>query len=537
MAERLRFLPVSSDSFMVELADLETALTLLDRLLAAPPEGVVETIPAARTLMVRFDPLVTDRAPLAAFIQHLDLSQRSARKGELFEIPVTYDGEDLGDVADILGWTCEEIVRRHTEATYTVAFTGFAPGFAYMTADDPTFDVPRRASPRLRIPAGSVALGGRFGGIYPADSPGGWQLIGRTPLKMWDTRRTRAALLTPGDRVNFRDMAKGATVQVGGFPAPAAAGERTPAAREEAGLRVVRTDRPALYQDFGRPSRADQGLGESGALDRMAMQEANLAVGNPRDATVIEVTFGGFAVETDRSVTLAVFGAPCPLSIHAADGRTVVAPYARAFALDAGDRLTFDAPPEGMRSYIALRGGFAVESVLGSASTDTLAKVGPAPIVAGDLLVPAGNKVAAVDPGRPLPAPLPRAGDTVTLDVVLGPRTDWFTQRGLEAFTAQNWTVTAESSRVGMRLTGPSPIERRDRAELPSEATAIGAIQIPHTGQPVLFLADHPLTGGYPVIGSVARHHLDLAGQIPIAARIRFNPIAGFDPEDAAQEP
>jgi KipI family sensor histidine kinase inhibitor len=544
MTERLRFLPVGSDSFMVELADLDMTLTLLDRMRAAPAEGVVEIIPAARTLMVRFDPLLTDRARLSAHIRRFDLSQRSTREGDLFEIPVTYDGEDLADVAEILGWTVEEVVRRHTAATYTVAFTGFAPGFAYMTSDDPAFDVPRRKSPRVRIPAGSVALGGKFGGIYPSDSPGGWQLLGKTPLKMWDTGRTRAALLAPGDRVHFRDMAKGATVRLGALQdsrqvSPTlqnSISETLPSDKGQTGLHVLRTDRPALYQDFGRAGRADQGVGESGALDRLAMQEANLAVGNPRDSAVIEVTFGGFAIKADAPVTLAIFGAPPPLRIDTADGRSIAAPFARAFALDAGDRLTLDAPQQGMRSYLALRGGFAIEPVLGSASTDTLAKVGPPPIVAGDRLIAAGNAVAAVDPDRPLPSPLPRAGDVVTLDVIHGPRTDWFTTRGLDTFQAQEWTVTAESSRVGMRLSGPSPIERRDQAELPSEATAIGAIQVPHTGQPVLFLADHPLTGGYPVIGSVARHHLDLAGQVPIGARIRFNPIASFDPEDAQED-
>ncbi len=550
MAERLRFLPVGSDSFMVELADLETTLTLLDRLLAAPPEGVIEMIPAARTVMIRFDPLTTDRARLSAFVTRLDLSRRSARQGELFDIPVSYDGEDLADVAEILGWTVDEVIRRHTEATYTVAFTGFAPGFAYMTADDPGFDVPRRKSPRVRIPAGSVALGGKFGGIYPSDSPGGWQLLGRTPLAMWDTGRARAALLAPGDRVHFRDMAKGATVTVGSITETTAKPEsrRPPAvlpsheenASDPAGLRVIRADRPALFQDFGRIGRADQGVGESGAMDRMAMQEANLAVGNARDAAVVEVTFGGFVIEASCPVTLAVFGAPSPLLIRTADGRDITAPFAKPFALDAGDRLTLSAPAEGMRSYLALRGGFAGEPVLGSTSTDTLAKVGPTPISTGDWLVAAGRKAMAVDPARPLPAPLPRSGDVVTLDVVLGPRTDWFAPAGLETFMTQEWTVTAESNRVGMRLSGPSPIARRDQAELASEATALGAIQVPHTGQPVLFLADHPLTGGYPVIGSVARHHLDLAGQIPIGARIRFHPIAGFDDQDAetaAQEP
>lgn len=185
-------------------------------------------------------------------------------------------------------------------------------------------------------------------------------------------------------------------------------------------------------------------------------------------------------------------------------------------------------PHEGTRSYLALRGGFDVEPFLGSGSTDTLAKVGPAPVVAGDVLVPANCHAAAVDPDRPSPRRLPYAGETVTLDVHLGPRTDWFTDRGVETFLSQEWAVTAETNRVGMRLSGAVPLERRDTTEMPSEATVAGAIQVPHNGQPLLFLADHPLTGGYPVIGVVARHHLDLAGQIPIGARIRFNAIAAF---------
>ncbi len=525
MAERLRFLPAGSDAFLVEVGDLETTLTLLDGLLAARPQGVTELVPAARTVMVRFDPLFTDRASLAAVISRIDLSARSGRQGETIEVPVVYDGEDLGDVAEILGWTVEDVVRRHTQATWTVAFTGFAPGFAYMTCDDPGFDVPRRKTPRVRVPAGSVAIGGKFGGIYPTDSPGGWQILGNTPVKMWDTARAKPALLAPGDRVRFRDIAKGATVPAVQKPAP------QPEAPKE-GLRVTRCDRPALYEDGGRPGRADQGVAESGALDRHSFIEANLCVGNPRDAAALEITFGGFALRADRPVTLAVTGAPCPLTIRTADGRTVAAPFAKPFALDAGDELSLGVPPEGARSYLALRGGFVVEPVLGSAATDTLAKVGPAPMRAGDVLIPANRPAAAVDPDRPEPQPLPRAGEVVTLDVTLGPRTDWFTEKGVETLLKQEWLVTAESSRVGMRLSGDEPLERQVHAELPSEGTAIGALQVPHSGQPVLFLADHPLTGGYPVIGVVAHYHLDRAGQIPIGARIRFNSIAGFEPEE-----
>ncbi|MER8855987.1 urea amidolyase family protein [Mesorhizobium australicum] len=525
MAESLRFLPAGSNAILVEVDDLATTLTLLDGLRVHRPEGTVDLVPAARTLLVRFDPLLADRAELIEIISRIDLSVRSKRQGETFEIPVAYDGEDLNEVADILGWTVYELIRRHTEATFTVAFTGFAPGFAYMTCDDPAFDVPRRKSPRVRIPAGSVALAGKFSGVYPSDSPGGWQLLGRTPLKMWETTRPRAALLGPGDRVRFRDM----SAKEISIPVPAAPELKTEGVRT-AGLLVTRSGSPALYQDLGRPGRADQGVSESGALDRCSLMQANLCVGNRREAATIEIAFGGFALKADRPVTLGVTGAPAPIVIRTADGRSLSAPFGRPFALDAGDELVLGPQPEGVHSYLALRGGFDVEAILGSASTDTLAKVGPAPIMAGDILVPANEPTTAVDPFQTTSKRLPKAGDTVTLDVVLGPRTDWFTQQGVQALLGRDWQVTAESSRVGMRLAGAQPLERRDAAELPSEGIALGAIQVPHNGQPVLFLADHPLTGGYPVIGVVARHHLDLAGQIPIGASIRFNAIAAFDP-------
>jgi len=526
MAEYIRFIAAGSDALMVELVDLETTLTLLDVLRADPPEGIIELVPAARTLLVYFDGLITDRAKLVDAISSIDLSFPTIRQGDTFEIPVIYDGEDLKDIASFLGWSIEELIQRHTGATYTVAFTGFAPGFAYMSCDDPNFDIPRRKSPRVRIPAGSVALGGKFGGIYPSDSPGGWQLLGRTPLKMWNIRRARPALFAPGDQVRFREMmAKGDSV-------PAAALEDSPTKVDgnAEGLRVTRADRPVLYQDLGRSGQASQGVSQSGALDRTSLMEANLCVGNPRNATAIEITYGGFAVKADQPVTLAVAGALAPMTIRIADGRSIKAPFGQPFALDTGDELRLDFPTEGTRCYLALRGGFDVEPFLGSTATDTLAKVGPAPIVAGDILVPSNDAVSAVDPSRHGRVALPKAGDTVTLDVVLGPRTDWFTDKGLTTLLTQEWQVTPESSRVGMRLAGGEPLERADSTELPSEGTPLGAIQVPHSGQPVLFLADHPLTGGYPVIGVVAAHHFDLAGQIPIGAKIRFNAIAPFDP-------
>ena len=374
-----------------------------------------------------------------------------------------------------------------------------------------------------------MAIAGKFGGIYPSDSPGGWQLLGTTSTRMWDTARERPALLAPGDRVRFRRVDKWTRT------AQPADSVTAPPLRQATGLLVTRADRAALFQDSGRPGRADQGISRSGALDRDAFVEANVCVGNDREEPVVEIVFGGFSVRADRPLTLAVTGALCPLTIRAPDGTLAQAPFGQPFALDAGDELEIGVPLRGMRSYLALRGGFVVEPTIGSSSTDTLARIGPDPIVAGHFLIPAERPSAAVQPDRPLSPPLPNGDDIVSLDVILGPRSDWFTETGLTTFVSQTWQVTAESSRVGMRLHGAVPLERRDGAELPSEGTTRGAIQVPHSGQPVLFLSDHPLTGGYPVIGVVAAHHLDLTGQVPIGANIRFNVISPFAPKEISR--
>ncbi|TBY58865.1 5-oxoprolinase/urea amidolyase family protein [Rhizobium leguminosarum bv. viciae] len=521
MAKKIRFLNAGTRSLLVELAGLDETLTLLDVLLAQQPQGVTDIIPAARTVMVEFDPAIISRQVLARLISKLDLSSQAVRHGNTFEIPVLYDGEDLEDVAILLGCTTAEVIRRHTSATFTVAFTGFAPGFAYMTCDDLSFDIPRRSSPRIKIPAGSVALAGKFGGIYPSDSPGGWQLIGRTPLQMWDLSRERPAFLAPGDRVRFCDLAT-TTVKPVTFPTPHSAAQ----ASVKNGIRVLRSDRPALFQDLGRKGCTNQGVSASGAVDRNSLRSANLAVGNGEGEGAIEIAFGCFAVKSDRPITVAVTGAVCPLTIRTAAGQELGASHGVAIALDEGDELVLGFPKTGSRSYLALRGGFEVDPVLGSVASDTLAKIGPEPIVAGNILVPAARPATAVALAADT-IELPDDKRLVVLEVVLGPRDDWFTADGLQTFLDQEWLVTPASSRVGLRLAGAKTIERKDHAELPSEATTLGAIQVPHSGQPVLFAADHPLTGGYPVIAVVAETHLDLAGQLPIGARIRFQVANG----------
>ncbi len=199
----MRVLPSGSTALLVELDDLDAVLALHAALEEDRPAGVVDLVPAARTVLVVVDPGATTLAAVEAALR--TVTPRPGRRGsdELLELPVVYDGEDLGDVAAHLGVDADEVVRRHTGTDWTVAFSGFAPGFGYLTPADGGWDLPRRASPRTRVPAGSVALAGGFTGVYPRESPGGWQLVGHTDVAVFDLARDPAALLRPGVRVRF----------------------------------------------------------------------------------------------------------------------------------------------------------------------------------------------------------------------------------------------------------------------------------------------------------------------------------------------
>jgi biotin-dependent carboxylase-like uncharacterized protein len=271
-------------------------------------------------------------------------------------------------------------------------------------------------------------------------------------------------------------------------------------------------------QDLGRPGLASLGVPESGALDPRALKLANRLVGNPEDAPGLEVTFGGLGLTAHRSVVLAITGAPVSVTVDGA-----AAGLGCAVSVHAGSTVRLGSPRYGVRSYLALRGGVLADRVLGSASTDLLAGIG-APLADGDDLdvgTAPDTDVPVVD-AVPLSAP---TGDELALRVVLGPRDDWFTDEAVELLLGSEWTVESRSNRIGIRLTGPTLQQRRKR-ELPSEGTIAGSLQVPHNGQPTLFLADHPITGGYPVIAVVHTADLSRLAQARPDQTVRFRQVS-----------
>lgn len=199
----MRLLPCSDVGLLVEVADLDEVLALYAELADAQPEGVVDMVPAARTLLLTIDPAVTTPKAVAEVVRGATLRPGTRPHAGDVEVPVTYDGPDLAEVSSLTGMSESEVIAAHTAQEWTVAFCGFAPGFGYMVSDDERLAVPRRSDPRTKVPPGSVALAGGFTSVYPRESPGGWQLIGRTEVTPWDLTRDPPALFSPGVRVRF----------------------------------------------------------------------------------------------------------------------------------------------------------------------------------------------------------------------------------------------------------------------------------------------------------------------------------------------
>ncbi len=211
MPSGVRVLRCGDRAVLVEVDGPAQVVALSAAVRAAPPAGVVEVVPAAQTLLLRYDPARTSYDALTAAVTRAGTRLRDVAAGPaaaappaaVVEVPVRYDGEDLAEVAELTGVDAEEVVRRHTAADYTCAFCGFAPGFAYLTGLDPVLRVPRRASPRQAVPAGAVAVAGEYTAVYPRSSPGGWRILGTTDLAVWDLDRASPALIVPGARVRF----------------------------------------------------------------------------------------------------------------------------------------------------------------------------------------------------------------------------------------------------------------------------------------------------------------------------------------------
>ena len=441
--------------------------------------------------------------------------RRSARTS-VVEIPVVFDGDDLDEVAADLGRSIGDVVDLLTGVDLEVAFLGFAPGFPYLVGlPGPLAGLSRRATPRVSVPAGSVAVAGGYAAVYPRSTPGGWNLLGRTGMTLFDPQVPPYARLRAGDTVRFR------AADVPLTPGDPVAARRPPLTAE--GHRWLRVLDPGLFtlvQDVGRPSLGTVGVPVAGPADPVAMTLANRLVGNPDGSATLEVTARGPSLAFGADLHLAVVGASAGAVDLRVDDRP--APTDAVVPVRAGQVVTVGAVRSGLRAYVALAGGLQTPQVVGSKSSDVLSGLGTGPLVIGDHL-------GVGMPGRPHGL-LTSAHDALAsgdpIRVLAGPTVFDEAGRELGALVASAWEVGADSNRIGVRLRCTDTLLHPPLAGIPSTGMLTGAIQVPPDGAPIVLLPDHATVGGYPVIATVITADLGRLGQLRSGDVVHFEQVS-----------
>src|SRR4051812_11391106 len=484
----------------------DAAANRLSRALAAAlsrdrPAWLLEAIPAARTLLVLFDPERIAHGDVE------DLLRRPAAASDepaprTVHLPTCYDGPDLEVLARGAGLSSADLIRLHSRAEHRVAFLGFAPGFPYMTGAPRELSVPRLQSPRVRVPARSVAVADGYTGIYPEDSAGGWCLIGRVAATLFDPAATPPSLLLPGDRAGFEPIDPAELAALAAAPNPPAIEVAAPF------LRCVKPGAFTTIQGGPRYGLGALGVGAGGAMDLASLAAANALVGNPPFAAALELTIAGPQLLFLDGATFALAGADAEATL---DGAALAG--GRPHRADAGARLSIGAVRGGARVYLAFGGGVALPP------PGTPAR----PLRTGDVIAKAREPPPFPFAPPPPYAPAAPRGDTVELRALPGPQWDFFTERGRETFFSALYRTSPHSDRRGLRLEGPR-VELSRPSDVPPEGTAPGSVQVPGAGLPIVLGPDRPVTGGYAKIATVISADLPLLAQARPGTIIRFSP-------------
>lgn len=496
--------------------------------------GVTDIVPAYASIGVVYAPekIVTRQGELPWRVvgewieRHLDgkapAASRRTRAGRTHVVPVCYGGEagpDLEAVAKATKLTAAEVVKLHSGASYQVAAVGFTPGFPYLWGMPEKLAVARRATPRVRVAAGSVGIGGEQTGIYPRETPGGWHIIGRTTLDLFNPLREDApSLLAAGDTVKFKPVDKLEAVKAG---KPARAGSAP--ARRSVGVEIMKPGTLTSVQDLGREGLGAFGVGRGGALDPWAAMVANLAVGNAPDAPVLECTYVGPVLRFTAATVIAVSGA----EVNAVAG-------GRPIAVKAGETVDCSAFARGARLYVAVAGGFRAAPVLGGAGTMIGAGFGGfegRALREGDRLACGGQADGPTPPGvtwHLAPPILPRAKKE-TIEVRLVPGPDWariFKRMGpggaVRAVESRRFQLSSKSDRMGLRLNGDQPFTAPGGGEGWSRPVVPGTVQLPPDGLPIVLMGEGQTIGGYAQLGQVASLDLAKLAQARPGAEIVF---------------
>ena len=506
--------------------------------------GVLEVLPTYCSVSIYFDEAICQISLLK------DLAQKALQKSEeektestdsarTITIPVCYEDQefapDLEKVALHAKLSKEEVIKLHSSSDYLIYMMGFLPGFPYLGGMNPQLETPRLETPRTKIPTGSVAIGVAQSGLYPVESPGGWNIIGRTPLRLFDVKRKPFFLYKAGDKIRFLPITREEfenfdeslwLAQVAGKSEAFIETSDDAADSKEVyecggGIKILEPGLLTSIQDSGITGFQKYGIGQSGAMDQISFALANQICGNEKNAACLETTLAGpsirFVTACDFAITGAVF------ENATLDGMRIE--MNKKISAKAGSLLSCGFASKGLRSYIAFSGGLLVPKVFRSSSTNLKSKIGG---YMGRKLQADDQLAIGINKKNPLLVPDNKSTegftenkDVLLLDCIKSSQFDFFQEKIVKKFTDSIYTVSAESDRMGIRFTGPGL--ECGKTDIISDAIPFGAVQITSAGLPVVMAADRQTTGGYAKIACVTKASMCRLAQALPGTKVRFN--------------
>ena len=516
---------------------------LCELLFSRSPSWLLDAIPGIDTLLVslKFEDdkygavRLTARTELEALLTTI-LSDKKlgVAKDSVHRIRVCYDPEvapDLVASAEKCKLTVREFINRHKNSEITVDILGFMPGFAYCSGLDPSLKLARLDAPRTAVPPGSVAIAELQTAIYPKTTPGGWNIIGRSPDVLFDPHKKCPSLLTAGDRVEFIEIDLAQFKKIQSESALNKANQKI----HDDQKGVIEVLSPGLLtsiQGAPRYGFAHLALSAGGPMDKEAADLANALLGNSQDAAGLEITGTGPKLLFHTDAWVAWVGAQCTGQI---DGKTV--PGNRPVHVRIGQTLSFGAMAQGYRIFLAIAGGIESEFVLGGRGSHLSAGIGDKVVKKGDFLnlsqlslsseLPFFNRLRNANQAYPkwsVAAPALAGKNTQFIKVLPSVHLNLLDPQEQTLLWKTVWTVSAQSNRMGMRLDSHFKISS-PLVGIPSQGIWFGTVQLPPSGQPILMLAEHQTTGGYPRLLEAVDSERSKLAQLRPGDKIQFLPI------------
>ena len=543
--------PLGDHSLLIDFSESKSPLKeihgLSKLLFTNKPVWAAEIVPGLSTLVIQLN--YRDQTPKQVREQAIkdlekispQLQKQTSAKvvaNQIHQIQVCYHPElalDLKQIAQACGLSVEEVIKLHKKNIYTADILGFMPGFAYFSGLNPKLSLPRLTSPRPSVPKGSVAIAELQTAIYPRSTPGGWNLIGRSPNVLFDVQKEPPGLFMPGDQIHIQEISLDqfkkldASNQVAEIILPLRTQKKN-----QASIEIKQSGTFTTIQDQPRSGLSHWAVGPGGASDLYSLELANTLVGNPLHAAALEIAATGPSLLFSEDTCVAWVGATCSGIVN---GKRI--PGNRPVWIAKDSTLQFSPLNPGLRCVLAIGGGINLPTILGSKGSHISADIGPKRLQKGDMLFLENSKTALKFPhlrdlyqanGLPcfpkwqVRSPYLPAQKIIPIYCLPGPHLSFLSIKDREIFWSTIWTVSNQSNRMGIRLESDFQV-KKVLPNIPSQAITFGTVQFPPSQEPIVMLSEHQTTGGYPRLAEVIKADRAKLAQVKPGNQIQFMPI------------